>query len=374
MSLKDVFCQDRAIGLLQRSYSADRLAHALIFAGIEGVGKFKTASEWGKMLLCENPTGDKAGGIAFSDSCGKCKSCRVFEAGAHPDFNHIYKELREYTRDGKGKPPPADMPVDVIREFVIEKATTRPTLSQRKVFVIAEAEKLNANSQNCLLKILEEPPEFCCLILLCTRLDKLLATTRSRCQIVRFGLVDEERIVDRLLQSNMEQQKARYFARLSQGSIGLACLLASLETSGAELYEIKRNAVKAVSGLALADSLDIAESLVKSCKIISSKWSELEKTTSKTDINRRACAIVVSIVASVFHDVMKLAIRPDSLPINSDQIQCIRSLAQRLDGEQAASRIADCCQMLNWIESNVNEKLIFEQLLLNLACSDRMPA
>ena len=128
--------------MLSINYARD---HNPLCTGIEGVGKFKTASEWAKMLLCEKPAVKEAGGTQVSDSCGKCKSCVMFEAGSHPDFNHIYKELREFTRDGKGKAAPVDMPIDVIREFVIEKATTRPTFSQRKVFVITEAEKLNAS-------------------------------------------------------------------------------------------------------------------------------------------------------------------------------------------------------------------------------------
>ena len=87
MSLKEIFCQDKAIFILQRAFAAGKMPHAYIFAGIEGVGKYKTACEWAKLLLCENVTteGD------FADSCGRCKSCRSFEAGSHPDFNLVYK-------------------------------------------------------------------------------------------------------------------------------------------------------------------------------------------------------------------------------------------------------------------------------------------
>ncbi len=176
MSFKEIFCQDKAIDILQRAFASGKWAHAYIFAGPEGVGKFKTACEWAKLLLCEKPTVEND----FSDSCGSCRACQLFEAESHPDFNHIYKELREFTKDGKGKPPPVDLPIDVIREFLIAKVSTRPTLSQRKVFVVSEAERLNNASQNCLLKVLEEPPEYCFIILLCTRLEKLLPTTKSR--------------------------------------------------------------------------------------------------------------------------------------------------------------------------------------------------
>ena len=147
MALNEIFCQDRAVPLLQRAFAADKVPHAYIFAGPEGIGKFKTAREWAKLLLCKKPAAER-GSAVQPDSCGSCESCRLFEADAHPDFNHIYKELLEFTRDNKDKKTPVEMPIDVIREFIIEKVSTRPTLSQRKVFVVSEAEKLNNSSQN----------------------------------------------------------------------------------------------------------------------------------------------------------------------------------------------------------------------------------
>ncbi len=117
MSLKEVFCQDRAIDVLQRAFASDKWAHAYIFAGPEGVGKFKTASEWAKLLLCAEPVIEDG----FADSCGLCPSCRLFDAGSNPDFNHVYKELLEFTRDNKDKKTPVDLPIDVIREFLVAK-------------------------------------------------------------------------------------------------------------------------------------------------------------------------------------------------------------------------------------------------------------
>ena len=59
MSLKEIFCQDKAIAVLQRAYAADKSPHAYVFAGAEGVGKFKTAREWAKLLLCQKPATEK---------------------------------------------------------------------------------------------------------------------------------------------------------------------------------------------------------------------------------------------------------------------------------------------------------------------------
>ena len=100
------------------------------------------------------------------------------------------------------------MSIDVIREFLIEGASKKPMLSKRKVFVVSEAEKLNNSSQNALLKVLEEPPVYCCIILLCTRLEKLLPTTKSRCRIIKFSRIDENIITDRLADLGLDEDLA----------------------------------------------------------------------------------------------------------------------------------------------------------------------
>lgn len=368
MSFKEIFCQDKAIEILQRAFVSGKWAHAYIFAGLEGVGKFKTAGQWGKLLLCKNP--DTKDG--FADSCGSCESCRLFEAGSHPDFNHVYKELLEFTEGNKGRKAPVDLPIDVIREFLIAKVSTRPTLSRRKVFVVSEGERLNNASQNSLLKVLEEPPEYCCIVLLCTRLEKLLPTTKSRCQTIRFGLIDESRIAAKLEDIGLEAEPARYFARLAQGSLGTAGQWAQLELAGAKLYETKKDLISSLASYEFADSLNLADEILGTGKKIAAVWTGLDETTSKTDISRRATKTLLQIIISALNDVMKLNVAAAGPMVNFDQPKQIEKLAARFDAERAAEEVLNCHRMLHWIESNVNERLIFEQLLLNLAGSDRM--
>ena len=368
MSIKEIFCQDKAVDILQRAYICGKWSHAYIFAGPEGVGKFKTAREWAKLLLCQSPVTEND----FSDSCGSCRSCQLFEAGSHPDFNHIYKELLEFTENGKHKAPPVDLPIDVIREFLVEKVSNRPTFSQRKVFVISEAERLNNSSQNCLLKVLEEPPEYCSIILLCSRLEKLLATTKSRSQILRFGIVDKERIIEKLQQTGLEGKQSQYFARLAQGSLGSACQWAQLELAQANLYETKKELISFLADYKIANALSVAEKSLNKSKKIAAVWTELEKAISKKDVNRRAMKTIVQIIISALYDVMNLTVMPTKEAINFDQKEKIQKLAGRFDAELASEKISDCYKVLDWIESSVNEKLIFEHLLLNLAESDRI--
>jgi len=366
MSLKEIFCQDKAISILQRGFAADKMPHAYIFSGAEGVGKFKTAREWAKLLLCKNPVTENG----FADSCGWCQSCRMFEAGSHPDFNLIYKELLEFTKDNKDKKTPLDLAIDVIREFLIDKVSIRPTLSQRRVFIVSEAERLNIPSQNALLKSLEEPPNYCSIILLCTRMERLLSTTKSRCRIIRFSHIDEGRIIDKLKAMGLDEKKAQYFARLAQGSLGQGCQWAQLELADANLYKTKKELLGSLSTYELADCLNLADWLLDESKEIAAAWAELDKTTSKTDINRRAQKTLIQIIISALHDAMKLNVPGPQSFINSDQKEQIKIIATRLSAEQLAEKIADAYKTMRWIEANVNEKLIFEQLLLNLAVLD----
>jgi len=369
MSLKAIFCQDKAIDSLQRAYAAGRMAHAYLFAGDDGVGKFTTAQSWAKMLLCENKQA-VSDDPAFMDSCGTCHSCRMFEAASHPDFRPIYKELVQYTKKGKGRTTPVDMPIDVIREFLIDKAANRPTHGQFVVYVMDEAEKVNAASQNALLKVLEEPPSYCVIILLCSRLDKMLPTTLSRCQLVRFGHIAEDRIVERLTAEGMDRSQAVFWARFSQGSLGRALAWAQLEIKDADIYALKTELIEKIAALELPGAVDAAEWMGKTAKKIAAAWINKLDNVSTTDINRRAQKGLIRMAACLFSDVMKSDSGLSDAWINQDQLACVQALAGKIDAETAARHVELCYRMHQWVDSSVNEKLIFEQLLLNLADSD----
>lgn len=366
MSLKNICCQDKAIEILQKAFSTGRTAHAYIFAGMEGIGKYKTAVEWSRMLLCLRP--DSQNG--FSDSCGSCESCRLLEASSHPDFHPVYKELIEFTRGKHDRKTPVDLPIDVIREFLIEKVSSKPTLSKRKVFVVSEAEKLNASSQNALLKVLEEPPGYCCIILLCTRLEQLLPTTRSRCQIIRFGPVDFPKILEKLKEMGLEETPAKYFSGLAQGSIGRASEWARLELEGAKLYQSKKKLVDALATYNYENALELAIWVISELKNISSCWTQIDENTSKKDLVRRTQKTFIMVIISTLRDVMEIYLRGSEKLINFDQQNRIKQLARRFSTEQSAEKIYDCYTAMRQIDYNVNEKLIFEQLLLTLAESD----
>ncbi len=407
MSLRDVLCQRRAVGSLMKAVEAGRLAHAYIFAGEEGVGKFTTAREFARMLLCHNrgqparssknkarKTDKKkpAGGLLFGaepeettvasetlaetvgqyDSCGHCQSCRLIDAGTHPDFQVVYKELLPFTKDpnNKDKKTPADLSIDVIREFLIERAVARPKLGEASVFVVREAEKTNRFSENAMLKILEEPPKHCTIVLLCTQADLLLPTIRSRCQLIRFGPVDESVIVERLAGQGVRDSEAVFWARFSQGSLGVAQAWAGTDIGEPSIYQIKREVVDRLAALRPGDVLETAERLTKAAKEIAEVWEKQSETANKSDLQRRARKGLLRMIIGVYEDALTSSVTPGRPLIHTDQSDAIARIRQGRDAETLADGIETGYEKLRWIESHVNERLIFEQYLFRLCGCD----
>jgi DNA polymerase-3 subunit delta' len=264
LSLQGIFCQDKAVGSLQRAFGAGKMAHAYIFAGPDGVGRAMTARAWGKMLLCHSRVEKKTPEGVFFDSCGMCPSCLLFDGDGHPDFVPIYKELLPYTKDGKDRKPPRDLPIDVVREFLIEKIANRPQKGEFAVYVIHEAEKLNAAGQNALLKTLEEPPGFCVIILLCSKTEWLLPTIYSRCQTIRFGPIDRDHILSVLKRQGVAESAAVYWAGFCEGSLGQALVWATLDCGDKSVYDIKKELIERLGHFQLADTIELAEWLAQS--------------------------------------------------------------------------------------------------------------
>ncbi len=369
-SLKDIHCQEGAIERLCRAYQAGRMAHAYLFAGEDGTGRETTARAWAKMLLCGNRKKIVRDGWTFYDSCGQCASCALFEGGGHPDYRPVYKEMVQFTREGKNRKTPVEMPIDVIREFLIEKVSQRPQMGEYVVYVVAEAEKVNRESQNALLKVLEEPPGFCVILLICSRLDEMLPTTRSRCQLVRFGPVEEDFIFEKLVQAGAAKPAAHYWSRFCQGSVGRAVKWGLLQSDKADSYKIKKEIVRRLADLKLADAVEFADRLCRCVDAISSAWEADQGDVSTSDLHRQAQKGLMQIIIYALTDAMKMSIGRDSDIVNADQPDEIKRLAGLFSAEESAELTEKAYEKIRWVDASVNEKLIFEGLLCNLAGSD----
>lgn len=209
----DIHGQAPAIAFLKTQCAEDRLPHAIIFAGPLGVGKGTTARALAGWFLCPNARSWRA--------CGKCESCRLVPTGNHPDLHIVARELIRY-HDKTGKSKGIDLSVHVIRPELIEPAARTAAMGHGKFFIVEQAELMNLQAQNALLKTLEEPAGRTAIVLLTDSPEWLLPTVRSRCQIVRFARLDDAWIRTQLEKQGVESALAADAAELSEGSIGMA--------------------------------------------------------------------------------------------------------------------------------------------------------
>jgi DNA polymerase-3 subunit delta' len=198
---EDLTGQEHAAGLLSGALAAGP-SHAYLFIGPEGTGRLAAALSFAAALCCE------------SGGCGTCPSCLKAARATHPDIETI-------------SPAGSFVMVDQVRE-VNNRLTLRPYESPARVFIFEDACAFNSESANAFLKSLEEPPSFVYFVLLATRLDRVLPTIVSRCQMVRFSAVPPERIEERLLAiEGVRKSEALAYSRLADGNLALAMRLAT---------------------------------------------------------------------------------------------------------------------------------------------------
>lgn len=174
---------------IREDASADRLAHALLLSGIEGIGVPEFAGEIAGYRLCFNPIVSTAGG---EGACGQCKACGLLNSGTHPD-------LRILEPEGAAQ----IIKVDQIRELVNFMSQT-PQIGEWKVAIIRPAHRMNHNAANALLKVLEEPAGRSLLLLATERPQMLLPTVRSRCTHIRLQSPNEAQVKDYLASMNVD--------------------------------------------------------------------------------------------------------------------------------------------------------------------------
>jgi DNA polymerase-3 subunit delta' len=210
MSFKNIIGHEWQKKLLAASIEKGRMAHAYLFSGPRGAGKFSLAREFAKALLCESPIN--------GDSCEKCASCRKIESGNHPDFTFA-----------GGRDDPA-IKIEAMRELM-RLSAFQPFEAQRKICVIPDAERMTDEAQNAFLKTLEEPPGKTIFLLTSSGSGDLLETIISRCQKVRLSKIGEEQIINYLIAARgAARENAATAAALSGGSIGRALGMLDGET------------------------------------------------------------------------------------------------------------------------------------------------
>ena len=172
-SLDRVLGNDRIKEYMKKSSRLKRISHSYLIEGEKGSGKKMLARSFARILQCQDP-GDL--------DCGACLSCRQIDAGNHPDVIYIHHEK------------PNTISVADIREQIVDTVDVIPYRGPYKIYIVDEAEKMNGEAQNALLKTLEEPPDYVVMLLLTTNRGSLLDTILSRCVLLQTTPVKREEI------------------------------------------------------------------------------------------------------------------------------------------------------------------------------------
>ncbi|MBO5346676.1 MAG: DNA polymerase III subunit delta' [Lachnospiraceae bacterium] len=223
---------------LKKSLQARKVSHAYIFYGERGSGKKTLADLFARALQCE--TGGE-------EPCNQCTSCKQALHHNQPDIIYVQHEK------------PGIISVDEIRKQVNNDIGIKPYSSEHKVYIIDEAEKMNVQAQNALLKTLEEPPAYACILLLTTNLESLLQTIRSRCVTLTMKPVPDTELQRYLMRElQVPDYKAGICAAFARGNVGRARELA-VSTEFEELKEETLQLVRSLQDKTLSDLAAVAK-------------------------------------------------------------------------------------------------------------------
>lgn len=231
----DVIGQRQLTENLQRVISHNKISHAYLIQGEKLSGKRMIADIFARALQCEcdraqdgrqatlfdldgDARTEKSDTGASVRPCNRCRSCRQAMNGNHPDIIYVVHEK------------PNVISVDNIRQQVNGDVAIKPYSGNYKIYIIDEAEKMNVQAQNALLKTLEEPPEYAVILLLSTKAEAMLPTILSRCVLLNTKPVSDDLIKRYLMQKiQVPDYRASICTSFARGNVGRAVELAANE-------------------------------------------------------------------------------------------------------------------------------------------------
>jgi DNA polymerase III subunit delta' len=329
---------------LRRFIASGRVPNSFLLTGDEGVGKRQFALELAKTLICPEPINGEA-----CDVCTVCRRAVKFELPKPDDKDgHQRVIFSDHPDVGMVIPYNRYILVDSIRHLEKE-ANFRPYEAVSRFFIIDNADKMNDNASNALLKTLEEPPETSYIFLITSRPDSLLPTIRSRCQTIRYAPVATEEIEKFLIEEKaFTHDEARLAARLGRGSVGRAISINVEDFRGRreKMFAVIRNALENGS---LAAILRTAE--------------EMHDTKDKDVFEQN-----LNVLQSLIHDLW-------TVTVSGDQARLVNAdLAEEMTLLAANAGKADLPQWMESIDTlrdnlriNINRKVAADALLVSMA-------
>ena len=336
MPFIDILAQDHVINLFKETIKADRLSHAYIFTGQNGVGKALFAKEFTKTLFCKK---------SKNDSCNLCLNCVRIEKANHPDVSWI--EIEEKAKYIK---------IENIRKLQ-HSVKLSPIESDYKTFIIKDADRMNEEASNCLLKTLEEPTPNTIFILISNSLSSIKETIKSRCQIIRFHTIPTHVIKDKLSEKlNAETRKIEWASRFSNGSLGEAFEL--LENN---YYEINNNIINRLTRPGMDNLLFVEE-------IISTYLSPNDSLEEKRHTLKR----ILNCILQFYRDLLIIkisyinCIKIKTPLFNLNYEDTMRKYSNYLTLENTTKIINEILIYTKYIDYNLNINLLVENIFTRI--------
>ncbi len=346
MSWDTILGHDRIRVQFATAMEQDRLASTFLFLGPEGIGKRTFALKLAQTLLCPKA-------VAFVP-CGTCPSCRQLLAGEHPDFEYVNRlpdrnqiMLEQILGDKSDRPG------------LCHKIAMKSYYGGRKVAILDDADDLRQESANALLKTLEEPPAGSVIILIGTAEQRQLPTIRSRCQIIRFGVLSWQQVQQILEQKELVSppDMTERLARSSGGSVQ-----AALSLFGEEVLEFRLQWFQQLAGIVVT-----ANDYVKTLQAF-------VDSAGKEATPRRRRLIAVALWAAEFYRLTATALATggtsQALVQHSDQelVALARTCSERWpSGLEGLAVALDRCLMIeSQVMSNAHLVTLVESWLLDL--------
>ncbi len=359
----DVIGQDMAVTTLSRCILEDRLAGTYLFTGPAGVGKSTLAREFAKALNCQS----RLHGVA--EPCGRCTACRSIESDKHPDVrsvaptgpSRILRMAQIWPRDGVKEHPP--------EAALLRDLHYGPVSGNKRVFIIEDADCLNQDTANSLLKALEDTPPYALFILTAPSPQALLPTICSRSQVIRFGLVAQSSIERELAhRTSLSDSDRRFLAAYVEGRIGRALSLAARPAVLEGRKQVLGVAQLLTSSLPQISALKLADELRKHAGSLA--WGQDEADKAQRTLVGRA----LDLLLLWYGDIQMYRVCEDkAILVNEDMRPSIEESACRLTLGAVEDCLARILQARRYVERNANIPLVLEVLTTSLM-SLRSPA
>jgi len=319
MAFKDILGNRRVKMILFKALQRNRVPHSLFFVGPEGVGKMETALVVAKALNCLQKT---------DDSCEECSSCVAINKKIFPDVMEVLPEKN----------------VIKIEQTRLLKSTAylKPMVGRKRVFIIPNAEIMNEQASNSILKILEEPPSFSHIILLTDNPYLILPTIRSRCQVLSFAPVFKDDIEKVLLEKGYEAEQAKVISLVVHGNLKYA-----LSLDWEDLQENRKKAWQVLFSLIRKENVSVL----------------LKEFSSSRFMDRQEIAKMFDFLSSFGRDILLLKEEGALNHImNPDYEQDLREISRALSLDQTLDFLNKIDYSLYALKKNLNVNLLMSSL------------